>query len=126
MIPQSTPADPDRWLLKAPRQPMVWACVAYACGILLGIHEWRPTAWWIVAGAAFIASAGYFVRRRAGLGWALALGAIFLAGAFHVQVRSAGPRLDTGIQPYADRQPVQIVAHVVKDGRLRQDGADFF
>ncbi|MFL6302512.1 MAG: ComEC/Rec2 family competence protein [Candidatus Sulfotelmatobacter sp.] len=126
MISQSTPADPDRWVLKAPRQPMLWACVAYACGILLGIHEWRPTAWWIVAGAAFIASAGYFVQRRAGLGWALALGAIFLAGAFHVQVRSAGPRLDTSIQPYADRQPVQIVAHVVKDGRLRQDEAESF
>jgi competence protein ComEC len=126
MIPQSTPAVPGASLLKAPRQPMVWACVSYVCGILLGIHEWRPVLWWVFAGAAFIASAGYFVRRRARLGWALALGAIFLAGAFHVQVRSAGPRLDTGIQAYADRQPVRIVGHVVKDGRLRQDGPDSF
>ena len=126
MIPQSTPAGADSWLLKAPRQPMLWACVSYACGILLGIHEWRPVLWWIVAGAAFIVSAGYLVRRRARVGWALALGAFFLAGAFHVQVRSAGPRLDTGIQPYADRQPVQIVAHVVEDGRLRQDGLNSF
>ena len=126
MIPQSTPAGPGTWLLKAPRQPMLWACLAYACGILLGIHEWRPVLWWVFAGAAFIASAAYFVRRRAGLGWALALGAFFLAGAFHVQVRSAGPRLDTGIQPYADRQPVRIVGHVVKDGRLRQDGPAAF
>ena len=105
---------------------MLWACLAYACGILLGIHEWRPALWWMVAGAAFIASAAYFVRRRARLGWALALGAFFLAGAFHGQVRSAGPRLDTGIQPYADRQPVRIVGHIVRDGRLRQDGADSF
>lgn len=82
--------------------------------------------WWIVAGAAFIASAAYFARRRAGFGWALALAAFFLAGAFHVQVRSAGLRLDTSILPYADRQPVQIVAHVVKDGRLRQDGPSAF
>src|SRR5947209_7470923 len=126
MIPQSTPAAPHAWLLKAPRQPMLWACVAYACGILLGIHEWRPTVWWIVAGAAFIASAGYFVQRRAVFGWALALGAFSLAGAFHVQVRSAGPRLDTGIQAYADRQPMRIVGHVVKDGRLRQDGPTTF
>jgi len=83
MIPQSTPATPGTSLLKAPHQPMLWACLAYACGILVGIHEWRHMLWWIVAGAAFIASAGYFIRRRAGLGWALALGAFFLAGAFH-------------------------------------------
>lgn len=126
MIPQSTPAAPGTWLMKAPRQPMLWACVAYAGGILLGIHEWRPMLWWIVAGAAFVACAVYFVRRRAGFGWALALGAFLLAGAFHVQVRSAGPRLDTSIQPYADRRPVLIVAHVVKDGRLRQDGSNAF
>lgn len=126
MIAQSAPAGPDTWLLKAPRQPMLWACIAHACGILLGIHEWRPALWWIVAGGAFIAAAGYFARRRAVFGWALALGAFSLAGAFHVQVRSAGPRLDTGIQPYADRQPVQIVAHAVKDGRLRQDGPTSF
>jgi hypothetical protein len=62
---------------------MLWAFLAYAGGILLGIHAWRPMMWWIVAGVAFIASAGYFVRRRAGVGWALALGAFFLAGAFH-------------------------------------------
>jgi len=126
MIPQSTPAGADSWLLKAPRQPMLWACVSYACGILLGIHEWRPVLWWIVAGIAFIASAGYFVGRRAVVGWALALGGFFLTGAFHVQVRSAGPRLGTGIQPYADRQPVRMVGHVVKDGRLRQDGPNSF
>jgi competence protein ComEC len=126
MIPQSTSSAPTAWLLKAPRQPMLWACLAYACGILLGIHEWRPTLWWIVAGAAFLAFAAYFIRGRAGFGWALALGAFLLAGAFHVQVRSAGPRLDTSIQAYADRQPVQIVAHVFKDGRLRQDGPNTF
>jgi competence protein ComEC len=125
MIAQSTPAGPDPWLRKAPRQPMLWACLAYGCGILLGIHEWRPALWWIVAGAAFIAAAGYFARRRAGLGWALALGGFFLAGAFHVQIRS-GPSLDRSIQPYADRQPVQVVGHVVKDGLLRQDGPDSF
>lgn len=126
MIAQSAPAGPDTWLLKAPRQPMLWACIAHACGILLGIHEWRPALWWIVAGGAFIAAAGYFARRRAVFGWALALGAFSLAGAFHVQVRSARLRLDTSIQPYADRQPVQIVAHAVKDGRLRQDGPTSF
>jgi competence protein ComEC len=126
MIPQSTPAGADSWLLKAPRQPMLWACVCYACGILLGIHEWRPVLWWIGAGIAFIAGAGYFVGRRAVVGWALALGGFFLTGAFHVQIRSAGPRLDTGIQPYADRQPVRMVGHVVKDGRLRQDGPNSF
>ena len=43
-------------------------------------------------------------------------------GALNVQVRSSVPRLDTGIQPYADGQDLQITAHVTRDGRLQPGG----
>jgi LPXTG-motif cell wall-anchored protein len=77
---------------------MLWAALFYASGIIAGIHAWRPASWWIVAGAAFLAAGLYFVRRRKYLGVSLALGAFFLAGALHIQLR--GPAvLDTSLQP---------------------------
>jgi len=121
MISVPTPVTPP-FRFKAAREPMLWAAVSYSLGILAGACWWRPALWWVVAGGAFVSAAGYFARRRSGLGWALALGAFFLAGALHVQVRGASTRLDTNIQPYADRQEIQITAHVTRDGRLQEGG----
>jgi competence protein ComEC len=101
---------------------MLWAAVAYSSGIVAGVYFWRPALWWVVATTAFVCTALYFAHRRSGLGWALALGAFFLAGALHVQARSRSPRLDTSIQPYADREELQITAHVTRDGRLHNSG----
>src|ERR1035437_10473958 len=55
-------------------------------------------------------------------GWSLALGAVFVTGALHIQARGASTPLDTAIQPYADRQELQIAAHVTRDGRLQHGG----
>lgn len=125
MTPHSAPV-PAAFSWKGPRQPMLWACIAYGCGIVAGTYEWRPVSWWILAATGFIISASYFLRRRVALGWVLALGTFLLAGAFHGQVRSGSERLDTSIQPFADRQPVEVIAHVIKSGRLRQDGPEQF
>src|SRR5690242_16945847 len=95
---------------------MLWAAVAHALGIVTGVYLWRPVLWWVVAGWAFVGFAAYFVRRRSGLGWILALAAFFLAGAFHIQVRGSAVRFDTGIQSFADREELQVVAHVTRDG----------
>jgi competence protein ComEC len=121
-FPTPTPANPPSFPFKASRQPMLWAVVAYSMGIVAGVYFWRPALWWVVAGFAFIAGAMYFARRRSPLGWALALGAFFLAGALHIQLRGASPRLDTAIQSYADRQEIQVTAHVTNDGRLQEGG----
>lgn len=117
-----TPAGPPAFHLKASRQPMLWAAVAYSLGIVAGVYQWRPALWWVVAGAAFVAAAAYFAVRRSGLGWLLALGAVFAAGALHIQARGASTRLDTTIQPYADRQELKVTAHVTRDGRLQEGG----
>jgi competence protein ComEC len=101
---------------------MLWAAVAYSSGIVAGVYLWRPVLWWVVAVAAFLAAAAYFAQRRSGLGWVLALGAFFLAGALHIQARGATTRLDTSVQPYADRHELQITAHVTHDGRLQAGG----
>jgi competence protein ComEC len=122
MIPPSTPASPPIFRFKASRQPMLWAAVAYSSGIVAGVYLWRPVLWWVVAVAAFLAAAAYFAQRRSGLGWVLALGAFSLAGALHIQARGATTRLDTSVQPYADRHELQITAHVTHDGRLQAGG----
>src|SRR5271167_4184231 len=83
---------------KSTRQPLLWAAVAYASGIVAGVYQWRPILWWIVAGASFLVAASYFARRRAWLGWALALASFFILGALHLQMRDSAPRLDTSIQ----------------------------
>jgi competence protein ComEC len=98
---------------------MLWAALSYSTGIVAGVYAWRPASWWVLAGVAFLAAGFYFVRRRRWLGVGLALGAFFLAGALHIQLRGATPLLDTTLQPF-DGQPVEMTAHVTGEGKLRE------
>jgi competence protein ComEC len=107
---------------KSSRQPLLWAAVAHAAGIFAGVYLWRPVLWWVVAGAAFLTGASYFANRRAWLGWTFALSSFFILGALNVQVRDSSPRLDTSVQPFADGQQLEIIAHVTRDGRLQPGG----
>ena len=116
------PATPVEFQLKPTRQPMLWAALAYSAGIVAGLYLGRPASWWVAAGAAFLAAGLYFVRRRKWLGVGLALGAFFLAGALHIQVRGPANLLDTSLQPFADGQQVEMTAHVTREGRLREGG----
>src|SRR3954451_11088851 len=117
MISIPTSAGPPAFQFKAPRQPMLWAATVYSTGIVTGVYAWRPALWWMVAAAAFILAAAYLAARRSGFAWLLGLATLFLLGALHIQMRSASPRLDTGILPYADRREVQVTAHVRREGR---------
>ena len=101
---------------------MLWAALAYSLGITAGVYLWRPALWWVIAGAALIVFAAYFTRRRSLFGWGLALAAIFLVGALHIQLRRSTTGVDTSIDAYADRQELQITAHVTRDGRLQPGG----
>ena len=124
LTPPAAPYRPPAFHFKPTRQPMLWAAIAYASGITTGIYLWRPALWWVVAAVAFVGAAAYFARRRSGVGWALALGSFFLAGALHIQARGAETHLDTSIQPYATGQELQITAHVTRDGRPQHAGVD--
>ena len=100
---------------------MLWAALSYSSGIVVGVYAWRPASWWVAAGAAFLAAGLYFVRRRRGLGVALALGAFFLAGALHIQLR--GVQRLSSIRAFSlsrNGQPVQMTAHVTREGKLRE------
>jgi competence protein ComEC len=102
---------------------MVWAALAYSSGIVAGTYMSRPQSWWITAGLAFLAAGMYFARRRKWLGAGLALGAFFLAGALHMQMRGSANPLDTSLQPFAYGDAVGMTGHVIRDGRVREGGA---
>jgi hypothetical protein len=90
---------------------MLWAAVPYCLGITAGVYLWRPVLWWVLAALTFISAAAYFTPPRSRPAWALALAVFFLAGALHIQLRAGSPQLDTTIDPYADRQELQVTAH---------------
>src|SRR5258705_1544575 len=98
----SPTAVPPAFQFKGSRQPMLWTAGTYSLGIVAGVYAWRPVLWWVVAAAMFCGAAAYFVSRRSGVAWLLALGSFFLAGALPIQMSSATPRLDTCIKHYSD------------------------
>src|SRR5580692_10916022 len=121
MITPPSSSGPAAFTFKASRQPMLWAAITYALGIVIGRYEWRPDLWWVVALVSFMAAAAYFARRRSIFAWTLALSSFFLAGALHIQLRANCDPLDTTILPFADHQEVEVTAHVTRDGRVHRD-----
>ncbi len=106
--------------LKAPRQPLLWAALAFASGIVAGTYAWRPTLWWVLATITFIVAGGYFVARRVWLAFLLALGAIFLAGALAFQLNNSNPQSDMGAVEFAGDEEVLVTAHVLHEGEIHQ------
>ena len=93
----------------------------YGLGIVAGRFEWRPNSWWITGGALFLCFSAYLRVRRSKLSWALGLSLFFFCGALHIQLCDTGAHLNTDILPFADRQEITLTAHVVRDGRIRQN-----
>jgi len=116
----AAPARPVEFQFKPTRQPMLWAALAYSSGIIAGVYAWRPASWWVGAGAAFVAAGLYFVHRRKWIGVGLALGSFFVAGAIHIQLRGPANTLDISILQFADGQQVEMIAHVTREGGLRE------
>ncbi len=99
---------------------MLWAAVCYAAGITAATRVARPASWWALAGLAFIAAALYFTHRRKWLAPTLALGAIFLTGALHLQLRGSSSTIDRSLDPFAYGPEVEVTAHVIREGRFRE------
>ena len=98
---------------------MLWASVAYAGGIVTGHNVWRPPLWWLIAAIVFLASAAFFLRSRAKAAFALGFAALFVAGAWTMQIRTPNNH-DADILAFADGRDVIVTAHVVKEGMLQE------
>ncbi|HWF90795.1 MAG TPA: ComEC/Rec2 family competence protein [Terriglobales bacterium] len=105
----------------AERQPMAWAALAFALGILGGTYISRLPDWWLAAGVIAAFASLLFRERGAALARSFCLIAVFTVAAFMVELR---PTLNpgTGILPYSNHQSVTIVAHVVREGDWQNRG----
>lgn len=121
MMPRSS-VPSSSWSVQFPREPLLWAAVAYASGVIAGVYLWRPAFCWIAAAVVFGSGAAYFASRRSRFGWTLALSIFWLVGALHIQVSRAANRVDTSIAPYANGEAYEVAGHVVRDGRLQGAG----
>lgn len=123
LTPLPTSPTTFEFQFKPARQPMFWAAVSYAAGVVLAMEVSRPASWWALAGLAFVLAALYFTRKRRWLALTLALGALFLAGALHLQLKGASIALDHTLDPFAYGPEVEITAHVIREGRFREASA---
>src|ERR1700722_15416955 len=119
---QPVPPPPFEFQLKPPRQPMLWAALAYSCGIIAGTSRGRPHTLWIAAAIALLAAGFYFLQKGNWLAAALAVLALFLAGALHIQLRGPANLPDPALQPFTDGQQVEITARVTREGKFRDSG----
>ena len=102
------------------RQPMLWAALAYAGGIVTGSYAWRPPLWWLAAAIVFSGSAAYFLRRRPRAAFVLALSALLVTGALMMQVRVPENRGSADVLAFADGRDLIVTAHVTKEGNVRE------
>jgi hypothetical protein len=105
------------------RQPLLWAALAFAAGLSVGLHMWRPPLWWVAAGVVFTGAGVYFRRRRPRAAFVLGLCAVFVAGALFIQVRTPNDSGSSGWLQFADGREVLITAHVVAEGVQREEGS---
>jgi competence protein ComEC len=119
------------------RQPLLWAALAFAAGILAEKYWWHPAAWWLPAFAACGLAAAYFRRSslpdeaseaagaladwRPYFAWALSLASIGLLGAWCLQAADSATRLPD-LARFTTGQPLVITGHVIRDGVLRVRG----
>ncbi len=112
-----------------PRQPVFYAALAYAAGILVGAHCWRPMLWWVLA--AVFASLGAMVLAsgRNASSWfrscapfCCALIAFVALGALGIRVRNAAD-VRPDMSAVTDGREVIVTGYVVGDGKIRGAGS---
>jgi competence protein ComEC len=104
--------------LLSTQQPLLYAAIAFAAGILFAARMSHPASWWIAAALVLIFSAGLFLKRRQTMVLACGLLALSALGALTFQVRER-PGTSAEVVQLSDGSEVVITGHVVRDGIIR-------
>jgi competence protein ComEC len=102
------------------RQPMLWAAVAYALGILSAAYIHTPPSLLINAASAFLGAGIYFLHRRKRIALTLALTSFLFIGTFNAQLRELSAIRTNVLEPFAYGPEIEITAHVTHDGKMRE------
>jgi competence protein ComEC len=101
------------------QQPLLYAAIAFATGILLGSRSWYPASWWIAGALILILLAAFFVARRQMVALPCGLLILTALGALDFQIRQRSVTTSDTAR-FADGSEVIVTGHVIRDGVLRR------
>src|ERR671924_282195 len=103
------------------QQPLLYAAIAFATGILLGSRSWYPASWWIAGALILILLAAFFVARQQLVALPCGLLILTALGALDFQIRQRSVTTSDTAR-FADGSEVIVTGHVIRDGVLRRAG----
>lgn len=100
-------------------QPLFYAALAFAAGIVFGARVWHPASWWITASLLLLFSAGVFFFRRRRIALPCGFLALAILGALNFQLSDTRLVNSSAVDRFTDGDDVIITGHAIRDGVLR-------
>ena len=113
----SSPANAAGPSSATPRQPLLWAALAYGAGIVAAPHIWRPATWWIATVAAFLVAAAILSRGLPRVAQVLAMTSLACIAILTTQLRLPVSSSEIGLK-LGDGSENEIIAHVTAEGEI--------
>src|SRR5712675_2000849 len=109
----------SRVLASGSAEPVFYAAVAFAVGIVIGTYTWRPSWWLLVVAAVFVAGSVALWVTRPRMSGVMAMLALVTLGTLQAQLDLASPAPLPDISPYADETEHTVIAHVLRSGLIK-------
>jgi competence protein ComEC len=128
-VSTSAPSQPNRSIgSRYFRQPLLQAALAYAAGVILARHFWRPELWLILSTALVLAGALFFLARaRERICMTLVFVGLALVGALNQELQPDPAIAMSNNHDFAaltSGEESEVTAHVVRDGMIEPAGAE--
>ncbi len=99
-----------------PRQPLLWAALAYGAGIVVAPHIWRPATWWMATIVVFLVAAAVLSRGHPRLAQMLAMTSLACIAMLTAQLRL--PVVTENNSLTGGGSETEITAHVTTEGEV--------
>src|SRR5579864_3731390 len=113
------PTPNARLLASGSGEPVFYAAVAFAAGIVAGTYTWRPSWWLLVAAVLFVVGSAALWAVRPRTSAVLAMLALVMLGTLQAQLDLASPPPLPDISPFSDETEHTVIAHVLRSGLIR-------
>ena len=95
------------------QQPLFYAALAFAAGIVFGARVWHPPNWWIAASLVFIFSATFFLARQRIISLSCGLLALSALGALTLQTHEQPDTGNPEVVRVSDGSEMLVTGHVI-------------